>query len=198
MKKIFYCTLAGLMMAYFPADGGSVKDRFHEGFAAPAENGITAGNASLSAARPEAMDTSDTSAAKNRPAPDFRLPDLDGRMVRLSDFRGKWVVIDFWGSWCGWCIKGFPALKDAYAKYGDRIVIIGVDCNDTKERWRAAVKIYELPWLNLYNGNGAELYKAYGIQGFPTKAIISPEGEIVDFTVGEDPSFFTRLASFVK
>lgn len=132
------------------------------------------------------------------PAPDFTLPDPDGRKVSLSDFRGKWVVIDFWGSWCGWCIKGFPALKDAYAKYGDRIVIIGVDCNDTKDKWRAAVKKYELPWLNLYNGNDRSLYKAYNIQGFPTKAIINPDGKIVDFTVGEDPSFFTRLASFIE
>ncbi|MDE6296743.1 MAG: redoxin domain-containing protein, partial [Muribaculaceae bacterium] len=47
-------------------------------------------------------------------AANFTLPDLDGKKVSLSDFRGKWVVLDFWGSWCGWCIKGFPALKEAY------------------------------------------------------------------------------------
>lgn len=131
-------------------------------------------------------------------APDFTLPDLNGKKVSLSDFRGKWVVLDFWGSWCGWCIKGFPALKDAYTQYGDKITIIGIDCNDSDSDWREAVKKYQLPWLQLYNGSDQELYTAYNIQGFPTKAIINPEGKLVDLTTGEDPSFFTRLADFVK
>lgn len=131
-------------------------------------------------------------------APDFTLPDLNGHRVSLSDFRGKWVVLDFWGSWCGWCVKGFPALKEAYSKYGDRIVIIGIDCNESEEDWRAGVKQYQLPWLNLYNGNGKKLYEEYKIEGFPTKAIINPEGKLVDLTTGEDPSFFTRLSTFVR
>ncbi len=131
-------------------------------------------------------------------APDFTLPDLGGKEVSLSDFRGKWVVLDFWGSWCGWCVKGFPALKDAYSKYGNKIVIIGIDCNESETDWRAGVKQHQLPWLNLYNGNNTALYNAYNIQGFPTKAIINPEGKLVDLTTGEDPTFFNRLADFIK
>ena len=131
-------------------------------------------------------------------APGFTLPDLAGKQVSLADFRGKWVVLDFWGSWCGWCVKGFPALKEAYAKYGDRITIIGIDCNESEADWRAGVKKYELPWLNLYNGNNRDLYTAYNIEGFPTKAIINPEGKLVAVTTGEDPSFFTRLAKFLE
>ena len=131
-------------------------------------------------------------------APAFTLPDLKGKMVSLSDFRGKWVVLDFWGSWCGWCVKGFPALKEAYQKYGDKIVIIGIDCNESEEDWREGVKKHELPWINVYNGNDRALYEAYNITGFPTKAIINPEGRLVDLTTGEDPSFFTRLADFLK
>lgn len=131
-------------------------------------------------------------------APDFTLPDLNGKKVSLSDFRGKWVVLDFWGSWCGWCVKGFPALKDAYTKYGNKIVIIGIDCNETEADWRAGVKQHQLPWLNLYNGDNKNLYIDYNIQGFPTKAIINPDGKLVDLTTGEDPTFFTRLAEFVK
>lgn len=131
-------------------------------------------------------------------APDFSLPDLNGKMVSLSDFRGNWVVLDFWGSWCGWCVKGFPALKDAYQKYGDRIVVIGIDCNESEADWREGVKKYNLPWLNLYNDDNNKLYEDYRIEGFPTKAIINPEGKIVDLTTGEDPSFFTRLDSFIQ
>lgn len=130
-------------------------------------------------------------------APDFTLPDLSGKQVSLSDFRGKWVVLDFWGSWCGWCVKGFPALKEAYTRYGDRIVVIGIDCNESEEDWRAGVKEHQIPWLNLYNGNNRKLYEDYRIEGFPTKAIINPEGKLVDLTTGEDPTFFTRLADFL-
>lgn len=131
-------------------------------------------------------------------APGFTLPDLAGKQVSLSDFRGKWVVLDFWGSWCGWCIKGFPALKEAYEKYGSRITVIGIGCNEPEADWRAGVKKYELPWINLYNGDNREIYTAYSIEGFPTKVIINPEGKIVDLTTGEDPEFFTRLADLVK
>ncbi len=131
-------------------------------------------------------------------APGFTLPDLAGKKVSLSDFKGKWVVLDFWGSWCGWCIKGFPALKEAYQHYGDKLVVIGIDCNESEADWREGVKKHELPWINVYNGRDQKLYEEYNISGFPTKAIINPEGKLVDLTVGEDPSFFTRLANFVK
>lgn len=133
-------------------------------------------------------------------APAFTLKDIAGKDVSLSDFRGKWIVLDFWGSWCGWCIKGFPALKDAYKEYGDKIVVIGIDNGDTDQAWRDAVKRYELPWINLYNPKetGQPLLESYGVSGFPTKVIINPQGKIADITVGEDPAFFTKLATLVK
>lgn len=131
-------------------------------------------------------------------APAFTLPNLEGKQVSLSDFRGKWVVLDFWGSWCGWCIKGFPALKKAYNEYGNKIVVIGIDCNETEAEWREGVKKHQIPWINVYNGHDTKLYQDYNIEGFPTKAIINPEGKLVDLTTGEDPTFFDRLAAFVK
>lgn len=136
----------------------------------------------------------------NVEAPNFTFNDMAGKSISLSDFRGKWVVIDFWGSWCPWCIKGFPALKEAYAKYQPKLEVVGVACNDPKDKWEAAVKKYELPWINLYNPEegGGKLLTDYAVEGFPTKAIINPDGKIVDITVGEDPSFFEKLANFLK
>ncbi len=133
----------------------------------------------------------------NKPAPGFSLPDVTGKMVSPSDFKGKWVILDFWGSWCGWCIKGFPALKEAYKKYEGKLEVIGIDCNETREAWLAGVKKYSLPWVNVYNGEAPALLMEYGIQGFPTKAIINPEGHLVDITVGEDPTFYQKLASLI-
>ncbi|MDE6296559.1 MAG: thioredoxin family protein, partial [Muribaculaceae bacterium] len=86
----------------------------------------------------------------------------------------------------------------AYEKYGDKIVVIGIDCNESEADWKEGVKKHQIPWLNLYNGNDQALYEAYNITGFPTKAIINPQGKLVDLTTGDDPEFYTRLASFVE
>ncbi|MCM1291864.1 MAG: TlpA family protein disulfide reductase [Prevotella sp.] len=132
-------------------------------------------------------------------APDFTLQNIDGKKVSLSDFRGKWVVLDFWGSWCVWCIKGFPELKKAYEQYAGKMEVIGIDCGDTTQAWKAAVAKYKLPWVNLYNAQGpGDLTTIYPVQGFPTKIIISPEGKIIDVFTGEVPSFYTRLAQLIK
>ena len=132
------------------------------------------------------------------PAPDFSLPDLEGKNVSLSQFKGKWVILDFWGSWCGWCIKGFPALKEAYKKYDGKLEIIGIDCGDSEDAWKNAIKKFQLPWVHVYNSEQAGVDKMYGIQGFPTKLIVDPQGKIVDITTGEDPSFFERLDNLMK
>lgn len=132
-------------------------------------------------------------------APEFSLPDLEGKPISLKDFRGKWVILDFWGSWCGWCIKGFPELKNAYNEYAGKLEIIGIDCGDTDQQWRDAVKKFELPWVNVYNAQSdTSVDKQYGIQGFPTKIIINPEGKIYKIVTGEDPAFYEELAKVLK
>lgn len=131
-------------------------------------------------------------------APDFALSDMRGNRVALSDFRGKWVVLDFWGSWCGWCIKGFPELKEAYTTYAGRLEIVGIDCNDTPEAWRKAVERYELPWVQLYNSKSDGVKELYGVQSFPTKVIIDPEGRIRKVCIGHVPEFFRDLDKLMQ
>ena len=130
-------------------------------------------------------------------APNFTLKDLEGKDVSLSDFKGKWVILDFWGSWCPWCIKGFPELKEAYAKYNGELEIIGIDCRESQDDWRAGVAKYELPWVNVYNPEDSKLTSEYGIQGYPTKVIVNPQGKIANITVGHNPSFFTVLTQLM-
>lgn len=133
-------------------------------------------------------------------APNFTFDDAAGKPVSLSDFKGKWVVIDFWGTWCPWCIKGFPSLKEAYAQLKPKLEIIGVACNDKRESWENGIKKYELPWVNVYNPEkgGGKILEDYAVQGFPTKVIVNPEGKIVNITVGENPAFFDILKELVK
>ena len=132
-------------------------------------------------------------------APSFTLRNLEGKDVSLSDFKGKWVILDFWGSWCPWCIKGFPSLKEAYTKYAGKLEIIGIDCRDKEDVWKSAVAKYELPWVQVYNpeSKANALYDAYAVQAFPTKVIVNPEGKIANITIGEDPAFFDKLAEFI-
>lgn len=126
-------------------------------------------------------------------APDFTLNDINGKPLKLSSLRGKTVVLDFWGSWCIWCIKGMPKMKEYYEKYKGKFEILGVDCRDTEEKWKTAVAKHQLPWLHVYNPKDSDVLEKYGVQGFPTKIIIGPDGKIVKTIVGEDPAFYSLL-----
>ena len=147
--------------------------------------------------RMEAQQKAEEEAAKKQAAgvmaPDFTLNDTNGKPLALSSLRGKYVILDFWGSWCGWCIKGFPEMKNYYNKYKGKFEILGIDCNDTEAKWKEAVKKNELPWLHVYNPRDSKVLADYGIQGFPTKIIVGPDGKIVKTIVGEDPAFYTLL-----
>lgn len=126
-------------------------------------------------------------------APDFRLKNLEGEYMTLDSFKGKYLLLDFWGTWCGWCIKGIPDLKEYYEKYKDRIEFASIDCKDTEEEWREGVAEHELTWTNLFNGDGQEVTLAYGIQAYPTMIIIDPEGKVVGAYVGENPALYEKL-----
>ena len=84
-------------------------------------------------------------------APDFTLNDLNGNSFTISSTRGKWVVLDFWGSWCMPCIKGLPEMKQTYKKFGGKVEFVGICCNDKQERWQKAVNDHALPWIQLFN-----------------------------------------------
>lgn len=127
------------------------------------------------------------------PAPEFTLKDINGKEFSLSTLKGKYVVLDFWGSWCGWCIKGIPEMKNYYAKYKGKVEFVGIDCNDTEEKWKAAVAEHKLPWINVRNEGEPDVTVMYAVDGFPTKYVIDPEGKIAHKVIGEDPAFYTYL-----
>jgi len=131
--------------------------------------------------------------AQTEEAPQFTLNDINGKPLALSSLRGKYVILDFWGSWCIWCVRGIPKMKEYYAKYPGKFEILGIDCGDTEEKWKDAVQKHELPWLHVYCPKESKIPMQYGIQGFPTKIIVGPDGKIVKTIVGEDPAFYTLL-----
>ena len=147
----------------------------------------------------ETEDTQKSSKQEGTAAPDFTLHDIKGQSFTLSSLRGKYVVLDFWGSWCGWCIKGIPAMKDSYNKYKGKLEIVGIDCQDSEADWKKAVKDHAMPWIQVANGVGAsDVARLYRVEGFPTKVIIDPAGKVLKVVVGEDPAFYDYLDQLFK
>lgn len=130
-------------------------------------------------------------------APDFSLSDIDGNDVTLSELKGKTVLLDFWGTWCHACISGIPQLKQAAAKYADRLVVVSIDCRDDKEAWLAGVEKYGLDWTNLREEDSMPSSEKptvlYNVTAFPTKVVIGADGRIREIAVGEYPEFYDRL-----
>ena len=132
-------------------------------------------------------------------APEFTLNNVDGKPVSLSSLRGKYVVLDFWGTWCGWCIKGIPEMKDMYAKYSQRLEVVGIACGDTEEAWKKCVADKALPWTNVLNATGeADVSAMYAVKGYPTKIVLDTDGRILKTILGESPEFYSYVDSLMK
>ena len=117
-------------------------------------------------------------------APDFTQNDPDGNPVSLSDFSGKYLLLDFWASWCGPCRQENPNLVKAYAAYKDKgfeILGVSLDNKDGKEAWLNAIEKDGLTWtqvsdLNSWNN---EVARSYGVRAVPQSYLIDPQGIIV-------------------
>ena len=131
------------------------------------------------------------------PAPDFTLKNETEKTYSLNDFSGKYVVLDFWGTWCGYCIQGIPRIKEYYSKYQDKIQFVSIDCKDNKQAWLKAIKKYDLNWINLFAEN-EDITDKYGVEGYPTKIIIDSEGKIVSKSTGESDEFYEKLDEIFK
>jgi thiol-disulfide isomerase/thioredoxin len=121
-------------------------------------------------------------------APDFALQDIYGNEVKLSDFRGKVIILDFWATWCPPCRKGIPDLIDLQNKYRNDLTIIGIslDQANTIKDVVPFSKSYGINYPVVY-GNASVVNQYGGIQAIPTSFIIDREGNIVDKHVGLIP-----------
>jgi peroxiredoxin len=113
-------------------------------------------------------------------APSFATQDINGRTVRLDAFRGKYVLLDFWATWCAPCIGELPRLQAAYRAYHDAgFEIIGVSLDESKTAVADFVKARSIPWPQIHNASGsADLVDGFGVGSIPATYLIDPDGTI--------------------
>lgn len=115
-------------------------------------------------------------------APDFTQADSAGVDVSLSDFRGKYVLLDFWAAWCGPCLAENPNVVKNFQKYKDKnFTVLGVSLDDNRDKWLAAVENGGLHWTQLSDLKGwkNEASTAYGIRAIPANFLLGPDGKIL-------------------
>jgi thiol-disulfide isomerase/thioredoxin len=132
-------------------------------------------------------------------APIFSQTTFLGNKFALDELTGKYVVLDFWGSWFVWCIKDFPKMKEYYNKYKGKVEYVGIACYDSKSHWENAIEKNQLDWINILNDkNVNDISIKYAVSTFPTKIIINKEGRIIKKVVGESLEFYHIIDSLMS
>ncbi|HKG08226.1 MAG TPA: TlpA disulfide reductase family protein [Pedobacter sp.] len=128
------------------------------------------------------MLSADKVTAMGAAAPNFTQNDVNGKPVSLTDYKGKYVLVEFWASWCSPCRAESPNLLKQYAAFKEKgFEILGVSVDSDKAKWREAIKKDGLTWTQVSDLKGweSEARKVYGISGVPANFLVNPEGKIV-------------------
>jgi len=119
-------------------------------------------------------------------APDFNIKTLDGKPLRLADLKGKFVLLDFWATWCGPCLEQEPHLLAAYDSFGndDRFAIVSLSLDEKTESPRDHVTKHGLKWLQGFLGQGSSVTEQYGVSSIPQILLVGPDGKVVAKDLG--------------
>ncbi len=124
----------------------------------------------------------DEATAVGNAAPNFSLPDPSGKEISLNSFKGKYVLIDFWASWCGPCRAENPNVVAAYNKYRNKnFTILGVSLDENKKQWETAIQKDNLKWTQVSDLKGwnSSVVSLYNIKSIPSNVLLDREGNIV-------------------
>ncbi len=118
-----------------------------------------------------------------RPVPDFTVADTAGVRHSLATYRGKYVLLDFWGHWCGPCISSMPKLRALHQQYAAKVAIIGLAMEDARDaaKWKKAIRQHQVPGLQLseLQQDTGPVISGYNVTAFPTYMLLDPAGALV-------------------
>ena len=142
------------------------------------------GLASIKNSLAQQMQTAVPDSWVGREAPDFAMPDVTGKQVKLSSFKGKYVLVDFWASWCAPCRQENPNLVKAYHQFKDKnFTVLGVslDRPGQKDNWVKAINDDKLAWTNVSDLQfwNSEVVSLYGFNGIPFNILVDPQGKVI-------------------
>jgi len=136
----------------------------------------------------------------DKQAPNLTMNDINGKPVSITDFKGKYVLIDFWASWCGPCRKENPNVVAAYNKYKDKnFTILGVSLDQDKDSWVQAIKNDNLAWAQMSDLKQwqSAAVSTYNIEGIPFNVLIDPTGKVIAQEL-RGPALEQKLAEVLK
>ena len=119
------------------------------------------------------------------PAPEFTVQGFDGDAVALADLRGRWVLVDFWATWCAPCVKLMPALGELHGAFADRgFTALGISIDEDGKKAEEFVDKHDIAYPTALDGGDSPAWAAFGVKAVPTAFLVDPEGNIVRRWVG--------------
>ncbi|HWJ30444.1 MAG TPA: TlpA disulfide reductase family protein, partial [Flavisolibacter sp.] len=133
------------------------------------------------------------------PVPSVSYPDDRGNVQGLDQFRGKYLLIDFWASWCGPCRAAVPKVKELYSKYKEKgFEVVSISIDDNKKAWQKAMDEEKMPWQQWLSPDKNKTMQKFLFSGIPTIYIVDREGKIVSSYTGFTPAVEQKISEIMK